>query len=63
MPIGSAGGRERPDPADNRTEVATDDPTVSPERFSEQGDEAESAAFHDEGAYSGGDFAGGQVST
>jgi hypothetical protein len=35
--------------------------TLEAERFTERGEEAEQAAFRDEGAYSGGDFAGGET--
>lgn len=50
-----------PDPAENQTESVSDESPVDPDRFSERGEEAENAAFRDEGAYSGGDFAGGHV--
>lgn len=50
-----------PDPAENQTESVSDKSPVDPNRLSEQGDEAATAAFRDEGAYSGGDFAGGHV--
>jgi hypothetical protein len=50
-------------PADNQTETVFDGPPLEPERFTDRGEEAETAAFEDEGAYSGGDFAGGHAVT
>ena len=46
-----------------RTDDAADDQVdaVDQSAFTERGDEAETSAFLDEGEYSGGDFAGGQV--
>lgn len=52
-----------PDPAENQTETVGEAPSVDPERFTGRGEEAETAAFEDEGAYSGGDFAGGHAVT
>jgi hypothetical protein len=62
-PNASAGpsGPEQPDPAENQTESVRDEPSVDSAGFTDRGDEAESAAFRDEGAYSGGDFAGGHA--
>lgn len=51
-----------PDPATNQTEPAASE-AVDQERFTERGEEAETAAFEDEGAYSGGDFAGGSAAS
>lgn len=52
----------QPDPATNQTERAASE-AVDQERFTERGEEAETAAFEQEGAYSGGDFAGGHAVT
>ena len=55
---GSAGAD--PGPADSQTERPADD-AVDHAAFTERGEEAETAAFLDEGAYSGGEFAGGHL--
>jgi hypothetical protein len=49
------------DPADSQTERPTDDLSTEPGAYTDRGEAAESAAYTDEGAYSGGEFAGGQV--
>jgi hypothetical protein len=63
MPIDPTNHRDGPvpgpDPADNRRESVAERGSVDADRFTDRGEEAESAAFRDEGAYSGGDFAGG----
>lgn len=64
MPSIVPNGPPGPDPADNQdnqTESVADRPSVESERFTERGEEAETAAYQDEGAYSGGDFAGGHA--
>lgn len=64
MPMDPAGRPdEGPDPAENQTESVSDESSVDPDRFTEQGEDAESAAYRGEGTYSGGDFAGGHVIT
>lgn len=50
-----------PDPADSQTERPSDDSAAEPGEYTARGEAAESAAYTDEGAYSGGEFAGGQV--
>jgi len=47
------------DPADHRTESVADETWMDSNRFTDRGEEAESSAFRGDGAYSGGDFAGG----
>lgn len=47
------------DPADNQTEQIADGTEYAPNTFTQRGEEAETAAFEEEGAYSGGEFAGG----
>lgn len=47
------------DPADNQTEQVADENASAPGAFTERGEEAETAAFEADGAYSGGEFAGG----
>lgn len=54
---------DRPDPAMPHAEPAEGAPTVDQDRFTDVGEEAERTAFREDGAYSGGDFAGGQVIT
>ena len=49
-----------PGPAENGTGSEAAGPSVDPDRFTERGEAAESAAFRGEGAYSGGDFADGR---
>ncbi len=56
-------GPSGPDPAKTQSAEVGDDPTVAPGSFTERGEDAETAAFVDDGAYSGGEFAGGPEST
>lgn len=58
-PSGSDSAAQGPDPAENQTEQPVDD--AAPGTFTERGEQAETAAFQDEGAYSGGEFAGGHL--
>ena len=48
-----------PDPAANQTELPAVD--AAPGTFTERGEEAETAAYLDEGSYSAGEFAGGDL--
>ena len=48
-----------PDPAANQTELP--DVEAAPGTFTERGEEAETAAYLDEGSYSAGEFAGGDL--
>ena len=50
-----------PDPADNQTELPADDLGAAPGTFTDRGEEAETAAYLDEGSYSAGEFAGGDL--
>lgn len=64
MPINpTARPAHGPDPAEHQTESVPDEPSVDSDRFTEQGEAAETAAFRDDGASSGGDFAGGHAVT
>ena len=56
-------GPSSPDPAENQTEGVGDDTTFAPGSFTGRGEDAESAAFVEDGVYSGGEFAGGPEST
>ena len=49
-----------PDPADNQTELPAGD-DAAPGTFTERGEQAETAAYLDEGSYSAGEFAGGDL--
>lgn len=57
MPSDPLALQDRPDtgqdPAENRTESVADGPSVDPDRFTAAGEEAEYAAFWNEGAYGG----------
>lgn len=50
-------------PADSHTEQPADDSSAETGAYTDRGEAAESAAFTDEGAYSGGEFAGGDTAS
>ena len=47
------------EPAGNQTKQVVDESASAPGTFTERGERAETAAFEEDGAYSGGEFAGG----
>jgi hypothetical protein len=64
MPNGPTTPRDRPvSGPEHQTASVAEETSVDPDRFTDRGEAAEGAAFRDEGAYSGGDFAGGQLHT